>query len=100
MMPATPDEALTADQIRDLEEIAADTSAPSLMRETARRVLSDPARPRKAYADDLRAALKRIDENMPADVTQEDIENDVRQACEEARQERLRQRAEQRTGTL
>ncbi len=98
-MPPTPDDVLTARQLRDLEEIAADTTAPALMRETARRVLADPTRPRQAYADDLRAALKRIDESMPADVTQEDIENDVRQACEEVRQERLRQRAEQRTGT-
>ncbi len=36
---------------------------------------------------------------MPLDLTQEDIENDVRQGCEEVRRERLRHRAEQRTGT-
>jgi hypothetical protein len=48
----------------------------------------------RAYADDVRTALNRIDESMPADVTQDDIERDVRHASEEVRQERLRRHAE------
>ncbi len=90
---------MTAEQIRELEEIVADASEPELMRSAARRVLADPTRPVRAYADDLRVALNRIDESMPADVTQEDIDRDVRQASEEVRRERLRRHAELRTGT-
>ena len=97
-MPPTND-ALTADQIRDLEEIAADATAPALMRETARRVLSDPTKPRQAYADELRAAMDRIAAQIPASVPLEELENDVREACAEVRRERLRQHAEaKRTG--
>jgi len=98
-MPLTPDDALTPDRIRFLEEIAADPTAPELLRGAAQRILADPTRPASAYDDDLRTALKRIDESMPADVTQEDIESDIRQAREEVRRERLRHRAEHRTGT-
>ncbi len=97
-MSPNPENGLTAEQVRDLEEIVADAAAPDLMRSAARRVLADPTRPLRAYADDVRAALNRIDESMPADVTQEDIERDVRLAFEEVRQERLRRHAELRTG--
>jgi hypothetical protein len=93
MLP-TPGDALTAEQVCDLEEIVADTAAPDVMRKAARRVLGDPTHPVRACADDVRTALTRIDES----VTQEDIERDVRQASEEVRQERLRQHAELRTG--
>ena len=72
-MPPTPDDVLTADQIRVLEEIAADATAPALMRETARRVLADPTRPRQAYADDLRAAMDRLAGQIPGDVPLEEL---------------------------
>ena len=95
-----PEDILTTGQIRDLEEIAADTTAPALMRETARRVLADPTRSRQAYADDLRAAMERLAIQIPAGVPLEDLEKDVREARDEVRRERRRQRAEtKRTGT-
>jgi hypothetical protein len=92
------DNPLTAEQVRDLEEIVADAAAPDLLRSAARRVSADPTRPVQAYADDVRAALNHIDGSMPADVTPEDIERDVRHASEEVRLERLRGHAELRTG--
>ncbi|MGP6158331.1 MAG: hypothetical protein ACLPYS_12640 [Vulcanimicrobiaceae bacterium] len=42
-MPSTPDDALTPDRIRFLEEIAADADAPELLRATAQGILADPA---------------------------------------------------------
>lgn len=95
-----PKDILTTDQIRDLEEIAADTTAPTLMRETARRVLADPTRSRQAYAGDLRAAMERLATQIPAGVPLEELEKEVREASEDVRRERRRPRADtKRTGT-
>jgi hypothetical protein len=98
---STNDDALNPNRIRALEEMAADTTAPVLLREVAQRVLADPTRPVAAYDEDLLAAMERLAMQIPADVPLEELEDDIRKAREDVRRERLRQRTEQakRTGT-
>jgi hypothetical protein len=93
MMP-TSNDPLTPEQMRNLAEIAQDANSPSLMRETARRVLADPTKSREAYANDLRAALDRLAGQIPASVPFNELEDEARAACAEVRRERLGNRAE------
>jgi septal ring factor EnvC (AmiA/AmiB activator) len=96
------DDALTAERIRSLKAIAADPTVSDLLRESARRILAEPTKPRQAYADELRAAMDRLADELPPERTEDEIDATVREARAEVRRQRQLRRSEQakRTGTV